>query len=176
MRIAAAILAVLILAAPASAQPQGDQTPDVLNQVYACARVTSETERLACYDSAVGRLREAQSSGNLLAVDRAQAHEIERDAFGLSLPSLPRLFGRRNTETYADAVQAVEMRVARVEHLPGGRSSFTMENGQIWTQIEGVSARNVRVGGAVTVHQAALGSFLMSVQAGGPALRVRRTQ
>lgn len=174
MRIVLSSLAFLALAAPAIAQ-ESPQRPAILDQVYACANITGEAERLTCYDAAVGRLREAQNSGNLVAVDRAQAQEIERDAFGFSLPSLPRLFGNRNTEA-APPIAETSLEIARVSRRPNLPATFTMTNGQVWTQIGTENTGRVREGGAVTIRRAALGSFLMSVEAGGPAIRVRRAQ
>lgn len=177
---------VALAAAPAAAQEQGQ--PAVLSQVYACASVSDEAERLACYDGAVGRLREAQSSGNLVTVDRQQAENLDRDAFGFSLPSLSRLFGGgASTEASTNAGTAaqrpafaptdeMQLEIARVAMRRDGTASFTMTNGQVWSQIDNESPRNARAGGQVTIRRAAMGSFLMSVAAGGPALRVRRTQ
>ena len=173
MRIAAFVVFALFAAA-AAAQTPPLQRAGALDQVFACAAVTGETERLACYDQAVGRLRQAETSGEVVTVDRAQAEEIERDAFGFSLPSLPRLFGReRGAEP---AFTELRLEIARVESRPNLPARFTMSNGQVWTQIGTEAVRNVRPGGAVTVRRAALGSFLMSVEAGGAAIRVRRTQ
>lgn len=173
MRIAAFVIFTLFAAA-AAAQTPPQQRAGVLDQVYACASVSGETERLACYDQAVGRLRQAQTSGEVVAVDRAQAEEIERDAFGFSLPSLPRLFGReRDAEpTFTE----LQLEIARVERRADLSSRFTMSNGQVWSQVGTDSVRHVRPGGAVTIRRAAMGSFLMSVEAGGAAIRVRRTQ
>ncbi len=178
MRVILASLCFVALAAPALAQEQAPATPGVLDQVYACATVTDEAARLTCYDNAVGRLREAQSSGNLVAVDRQQAQEIQRDAFGFSLPSLPRLFGGRgdNQQTAIEEVAEMRLEVASVTSRRNMPSVFTMTNGQVWVQIDDENARNVRQGGAVTVRRASMGSFLMSVDAGGPAIRVRRHQ
>lgn len=176
MRIALSSLAFLALASSATAQP-APPTPGVLDQVYACAAIAGEPERLACYDGAVGRLRAAESSGQVVAVDRARAEEVEREAFGFTLPSLPRLFGRRGEGVAApEEVAEARLEIARVESRPNRPATFTMTNGQVWTQIDGESARNVREGGAVTIRRAAMASFLMSVEAGGPAIRVRRTQ
>ncbi|MGH6951110.1 MAG: hypothetical protein ACREH4_09570 [Vitreimonas sp.] len=191
MRIVFASLCFIALAtAPAAAQEPPaarPSTPGVLDQVYACANIANETERLACYDGAVGRLREAQDTGNLVAVDRAQVQEVDREAFGFSLPSLGRLFGSGGSNASAGAtpaarppaferVDAMQLEIARVTMRRDGTASFTMTNGQVWSQIDNESPRNVRAGGQVTVRHASMGSYLMSVAAGGPALRVRRTQ
>lgn len=182
-------LVAAALGSASAQQPPATQpsTPGVLDQVYACASIADEAPRLACYDGAVGRLREAQNTGNLLAVDRAQAEEVDRDAFGFSLPSLGRLFGGGSENASASTpsvarppaftpTEEMQLEIARVAMRRDGTASFTMTDGQIWSQIDDKSPRNARAGGQVTIRRAAMGSFLMSLAAGGPALRVRRTQ
>ena len=165
-------------AAAAQQQPQSGQqaNPDVLEHVYACATITDEHQRLACYDAAVGNLHEAQNRGDVVAVDRQQVERVNREAFGFSLPSLPNIFGHRSGQTPPAALTEQDMQIASVQQLGNGRKVFTMTNGQVWTQIDDESSRLARTGGQVTIRTALMGSFLMSVHAGGPALRVRRTQ
>ncbi|MGE0739824.1 MAG: hypothetical protein AB7O98_00665 [Hyphomonadaceae bacterium] len=174
MRIVLVSLCFVALAAPAAAQDS--RTPQVLDQVYACANVSDERERLACYDTAVGRLREATSAGEVVAVDRAAAEEVEREAFGFSLPSLPQIFGRSGSEGAIEQVAEMRLEIASVARRRNAPAAFTMTNGQVWTQIDDENAFNVRQGGMVTIRRASMGSFLMSVDAGGPAIRVRRSQ
>lgn len=175
MRVVLISLCFVALAVSAQAQER-DQTPQVLDQVYACANVSGEAERLACYDAAVGRLREAQNTGNLVAVDRQQAQQIEREAFGFSLPNLPRIFGRGG-DGAAEELAELQMTIARVEQPRGGGAArIVMTNGQVWTQSDGATARGFREGRNVTVRNAALGTFLMSVEGGGAPIRVRRSQ
>lgn len=175
MRVIIAGLCFIAFAGVAAAQTQAPpQPPEALNQVYTCSNITDDAQRLACYDQAVGHLRQAQSNGDLVAVDRGQAETINREAFGFSLPSLPHLFSRGSDGEEVGHVEALELEVARVSPRGDGTATFTMTNGQVWAQIDNENARNVRVGGHVTVRRASMGSFLMHVDAGGPALRVRR--
>jgi hypothetical protein len=58
-----------------------------LVQVYACAEKTPDAVRLACYDQAVSALRTAQAQGEVTAIDKGQARQIERESFGFNLPS-----------------------------------------------------------------------------------------
>jgi len=176
MRVVLASLCFVAIAAGAASAQEPPGNPAVLDQVYACSSIAEQAARLACYDGAVGRLREAQSSGNLVAVDRQQAETVEREAFGFSLPSLPRLFGNRGDGAASPEIAEMALEIDRVSRRNDGTATFYMTNGQVWTQIDNENARNVRPGGQVTVRRATLGSFLMSVEAGGPALRVRRAQ
>lgn len=178
MRLAIAGLVFMGFAAVATAQQQpaasGSGNPELLDHVYACATITDEHQRLACYDGAVGNLREAQNRGDVVAVDRQQVERVNREAFGFSLPSLPNIFGGHHNGRAAEVMTEQDMTIQSVQRNGMGRGTFTMSNGQVWTQIDDESSRNVRQGGEVTVHAAAMGSFLMSVKAGGPAIRVRR--
>lgn len=144
--------------------------PAVLEQVYACAALTGESERLACYDSAVGRLREAQTSGAFVGVDRVQAEELNRESFGFSLPSLPRLFGQGGPPE----TPSVSATLERISRGGDGKALFFLSNGQVWAQIDTESVRNVRSGAAVTVRRAAMGSFMLSPEDSNRAFRVRR--
>lgn len=182
---AVAALAVFVIATAAHAQPAPDvRSPEVLTKVYACATVADPAARLACYDGAVGQLKTAETSGQFTAVDAAGVRQIEKEAFGFSLPSLPRLAlprlggGDSGGGSGAAAVERtaeVSMTIARVGRFDG-RQSFIMDNGQVWVLIDSAGNRLARPGAAVTVKRASLGSYLMSVEAGGTALRVRRAE
>jgi len=183
MRLVFAGLLIAALALPAAAQTSGAQqsgptNPAVLNEVYACAQISDEQQRLQCYDNAVGRLREAQTRGDVVAVDRQQAERVNREAFGFSLPSLGNLFAgigghsRIGTEDIAE----ISGHITSIARDRGGHATFTLDNGQQWQQIDDESTRAVRSGGEVRIRRAALASFLMHIESGGPAIRVRRVQ
>ena len=172
MRLLVAGLCFFVCAGTAAAQTAPATQPQALDRVYACASVADEHERLACYDAAVGRLREAQTSGNLIAVDRVQAQQISREAFGFSLPSLPRLFNFGPGEEFSEVASTI----ASIEHRGDGKAVFTLANGQVWSQIDTGANGRARPGGEVHVRRATLGSFMLSVEAGGRAIRVRRQE
>ena len=183
MRIVMASLAFIAFAGPVAAQEQPTPTPDALDRVYACRSITDEAQRLSCYDGAVGNLRAAQDSGNIVAVDRQHAQEVDREAFGFQLPSLSRFFGSNDDSAGGapstpqfERVDNIQMTIASVASRRNMPSTFRMTNGQTWVQIDDEVARNVREGGTVTIERASMGSYLMRVDAGGPAIRVRRSQ
>jgi len=171
MRTVSTALALAFIPAMAVAQTP-DATPQVLTDVYACAQVQDDAQRLQCYDGAVGRLRQAETQGQVVAVDREQARELERESFGFNLPSLSRIIP--NLEGGDREIDDVQMTVASVRANPLGFHTFTMENGQVWVQVEPDSARNVRPGDVVTVQRASLGSFRLTSSRGGGGHRVRR--
>ena len=167
--VAAACL--FVAAAPAAAQTQAP-TPEPLSNVYACADVQPDAERLRCYDQAVGLLRQAQTQGQVVAVDTEQARAVEREAFGFNLPPLSRLLP--GLQDGGDRVENVQATVVRIRGAREGLAIFEMENGQIWAQVEPQPSRNVRVGDVVTIERGALGSFRLISPRGGMAHRVRR--
>lgn len=177
-----AMLAVVLCwsacAGAALAQAQNSSAqgpPQAIASVYACAQIHEDAQRLACYDSAVAHLQQAQEQGQVVAVDRQQAETIQRDAFGFHLPSLSRMLpGLRGAESAE--VTSVHASVAR---LTGGVSDvhrFILDNGQTWVQVEPGAVRNVQAGDNVTVQRAALGSFRLVGSRGGPGYRVRREE
>lgn len=177
------LLTVLALTGAAAAQqtaPAPRSSPEVLAKVYACAAVADPQARLACFDAEVATLKSAESQGQFAAVDANRARQIQRESFGFSLPSLPQLglptFRRSGEGADAeDSLESQSMKIARLSRFDG-RASFIMDNGQVWVRVDTEENRNARTGAGVTIRKAALGSFLMSVDGGGRALRVRRAQ
>ncbi|MEQ1617993.1 MAG: hypothetical protein ABL883_06575 [Terricaulis sp.] len=159
-------------ALPAAAQTAEESTPEALSAAYRCAEISEDAARLACYDRAINRLQEAETQGQIVAVDRAQAATIERDAFGFHLPSLSALIPSFR-DADGERTDNVEMQVERVVEHASGRHSFIMSNGQVWIQVESQSARNVRPGDSIRVRRGALGSFILSAGRGA-SHRVRR--
>ncbi len=195
-------VAALCLAAPAAAQ-EGPLGP-----VLECADIQDNAQRLACYDERVGALRTSVQTGEIVAVDRPAVEAIERDGFGLSLPSLPRLTlglfsgGSGSAATASTAaergistaentsgveivergddgqIERVLMTIARVDSISPNQYRFTMDNGQVWVQVESgraLSTRNLP-GSQAEIRRAAMGSFLLRIDGRGQAIRVNRAQ
>lgn len=89
-RLACAVLPALFLAmaAPAQAQQEG---ADPLDPILACRTIEEATRRLECFDTAAAALGNQVRSGRIVAVEREEIEAVERDTFGLDLPSLPNL-------------------------------------------------------------------------------------
>jgi len=70
----------------AQSTPQGSQA---LETLLSCRTVAEPEARLACYDGIVAELGEDGSE--YVMIERSEVEAVERDSFGLNLPSLPRL-------------------------------------------------------------------------------------
>ena len=160
-------------AATAQTATTSPPTAEALTALYACAEISEDAARLACYDDAAGRVRRAQTEGSLVAVDRAQVQEMQRESFGFSLPSIANLLPQR-ADGQSDEPESVELQVTEVIAHGNGNHTFVMADGQRWTQVEGQRATNVRAGDTIRIRRAAMGSFLLQPSRGGAAHRVRR--
>ena len=169
------IAGMALFALPAIAQ----QAP--LDKVYACVSVADSAQRLACYDSAVAGLKQAESSGGLAVVNREQIEKAEKEAFGLATPSLSALAESARSTTPADAatekpkaLDRVTFAVKSVKPGPDGKYRFTLENGQIWKQLDTTKLRNLGSGPwKAEIRKASLGSYLLTVDKQA-AVRVER--
>jgi len=64
-----------------------------LEAIYKCKSLTVPTDRLACYDNAVGRFEAAQKKGDVVTISKNEVKKVEQEAFGFNIPSLPK-FGK----------------------------------------------------------------------------------
>jgi hypothetical protein len=146
------------------------------SDVYACKDIATDTERLACYDAAVGRLKAAEEAGEVKTFTRKEVEEVRRDSFGFSIPSLPKLaFGGKDDsgKDTSDELKEVTFPIASISGKRGALK-ITLENGQVWQQTDtkGVNPRGQK---EARIYQAALGSYKMKLD-GGLAFRVERVK
>lgn len=171
------VLALSLLAAAASAtvamaQPKGEGRAQMLQELVDCRKLTDDAARLACYDKASASLDQAEQKGDIVVVDREQARKVRRQAFGFSLPSIS-LFEKGETQEELENV-AGEVAVASVNGA--GKWTIRLKDGAIWVQVDNNELhRTPRPGNPVKIRQAALGSFIMSINNGG-GFRVRRVE
>jgi len=161
-----------------------------------CAAIADDRSRLACYDALFGRPSvpapagaaaeaapaTASASGGTSAVSSAAAGAaVSVPADGATNPEAD--FGLTEAAKRArEPEQSREMRpesisgtVAKVGRQPAGEFIVTLENGQVWTQLQVDTRARIAVGDTVTIKKAALGSHLL-VTAGRYATRVRRVK
>jgi len=161
-------LTAALFGATALAQAPSAETPARASEVerlLSCRAIADDAERAACLDDAVDALASALDSGAVAVVDRRAVREVERDGFGLSLPSLSGLQGlfgsgseRSDREadpaqtpvasevmpdgavaTYDDEGRLERITDAPVESVRETRSGVlvTLANGQVWRQTDG---------------------------------------
>lgn len=174
-RALAGALALAALAAPAGSAPAPALTEGraaALEALSACRSRSDPMDRLACFDAAAARLDEAEKKGDIVVVDRRQAQEVRRQAFGFTLPSLT-LFDRAEGEVRLDRVESV---VAEARRGADGKWVIRLENGAVWRQTDAEGpARTPRTGMKAVVRSASLGSYLLSID-GQAGFRAKREE
>ena len=167
--IALAVLACVAVAIGAPAAPPPGRAPAV-QAVVDCRKVDDSTQRLACYDKAVDGVVQAETSGDLVTIDREQRRAVRHQAFGLTLPSLA-MFDRGEKSEDVDNITAT---VASASQDPYGKWTIRLDDGATWRQIDSEElTQPAHHGSTVKIRKAMLGSFFMNVD-GQLAIRVRR--
>src|SRR5262249_44027661 len=129
-----ALCASPTLAKPAKGQaPAGQAQAQALQDLTHCRTITDDQARLACFDKAAAAFDQAEQAGDVIVVDRAQAHEVKQRAFGLNLSSALSVFDRGSKP---EQINQVSLTVKRAVRTAEGRWVITMEEGEVWRQID----------------------------------------
>lgn len=169
---------------------------DTLEAVSACKPLASDRERLACYDAALGRaptgaaaqrdvppaipgatapaaaataaapVPAPTAAAGITAAAAATDKAEPVEDFGLSEQA------RRDREGVV-ATTSITARIASVGQTTDGRQAVTLDNDQVWVQLEAATRVRLRTGDEVTIRRAALGSFILTKPNSG-SMRVRR--
>jgi len=191
LRSLAAACALISVGVPALAQDTGTDS-ETLNRLLACRALTDDAARLACQDEHLAALAQATETGRVVVVERQALRQVERESFGLNLPSVGRLGGflRRSggseaeqvveaeTETLEDGSVATYNEEGSLEALTGlpvenvelvrGKLRVTLANGQVWAQTDAtrlptISNRDIRNGITAEIETGLMGAHFMSL-------------
>ena len=164
----ASLVIGLGLGAAANAAPT-KQAPAV-QAVVDCRKIDDSAQRLACYDTAVDVLAKAQQSGDIVTLDREQRRAARRQAFGFALPTLSFL----DTGEKPSEANQIEETLAAASQDYEGKWTFTMQDGQVWRQIDDeFLSRSPHPGSKIVIRRAMAGSFMLSVD-NQPGVRAHR--
>jgi hypothetical protein len=131
---------------------------------HACVRLQDRNERLDCYDAVFGRpAAEASPRPEPALAANADAN------FGLTQQQIDsKASGGASAKS-----DRVTSEVVALKRDRDGRFTVTLQNGQVWDQIEIQSIAKLATGDLVTIRRASMGSFLL-VTPNGVATRVKR--
>jgi hypothetical protein len=142
----------------------------IVQEVIDCRKVQDTAARLTCYDKAVDGMAKAETTGDLLTLDREQRRAVRRQAFGLTLPALA-IFDHGEKPEEMNRIKAI---VKSASQDPRGRWIIVLDDGVVWRQIEdGDIDRPPHPGSTAAIRKASLGSYFMNID-GQFAIRVRR--
>lgn len=163
-RLVIAMAAALVTAGSARAAAPAT-TAEFLN----CAGEKDDTRRLACFDAAVDRARAAPANPAPAVVATPLSQE---EKFGLR-GELKQEKAQKVPEL--QELEQLQAQVTKVSTKPHGELVVTLENGQVWTEIQTNSGARVKAGDRVAIKPGALGSFLL-VAPNGRSTRVTRVR
>jgi hypothetical protein len=172
----------------ALAQPASSISP--LSPIYACAEKTDPVARLACFDAAVASVKAAEARAEIITLDQPRVAAVKREAFGFRIPSLPRfsLGGAAAgasaptatpgaaAQTREDVEDAQTFAVARVGQA-GNRVAIYLENGNVWHLVDAGELNAPRkTPFNVRIRNAAMGSYMLTIEGRNRGYRVRRVE
>jgi hypothetical protein len=182
------------LALLATAPAQADPRDDALNAVAKCASLADAQARLACYDAAAPKVKDALSAPS----PPAQAQQGE-SWFGLptifggngrSPQTTPEQFGNESLPPPPPPppkpgeapppqpviIDSISAGVSDFAFHLDGRFTVFLDNGQIWQQIPGDTDRAKFKKGpnTVVISRGLMGSYELVLNGLGAALKVKR--
>jgi hypothetical protein len=155
-----------------AAPPKPEGRAAALQKLADCRKLSDNAARLACYDAAAAEIDTAEAKGDIVVVDREQARQVRRQAFGFSLPSIS-IFERGEK---AEEIDTLTGKVAAAHMNGAGKWVIRLEEGGAWTQIDTTKVGlDPRPGNPVKIRRASMGSYLLTV-GGNRAFRAHRDE
>lgn len=194
----AALVAVVCITSPAAAQTN---EAAAIDQTLACREIEDDMERLQCLDGAAETLAVTRIIREEAVAAKKQE---ERDGFGLNkksktkeertassqapaTPAVTETEEEFGSERLADVrkeredrkLKSISAKIAEVRVNPFGKVTVTLENGQVWRQLnsEGriLKLREGRLYNA-TVKRSLFGNYMLTIKELKRTIRVRRVQ
>jgi hypothetical protein len=148
--------------------------------VLACRAITDSAARLACFDREITALASAPALSLAAAAATPENNAPPAIASAAPRPAAPvldaqQLFGLSGSPMAAkeDALAARPEKLAKIEGrivalaLTGnGRTLFTLDNTQVWGQIESDGDVLAKLGDSATISRAMLGSYWLQLKNG----------
>lgn len=175
IRLSRLFSAALVLAAPLSvtAPALAAGQDDVLK----CLGILDNGARLACYDRTVPGLRNAPpaapSAPAAPAAPAIIAPVTKEQAFGAE-----RIPDKTNPAVAAQPQEAenITAKLTSISQVTVDRYTFTLDNGQVWTQVVARSIANAKAGKTVRIEKGIVGSFTMTIDGVTGIIKVRRVK
>lgn len=151
------VLALLLAPSALAQDRQKAPRNAAVAKLSACRAITTDAERLACYDREIAAFDAAVRERKVAVIDQEDIRKTRRTLFGITLPKV-KLFGDADeSEAEIKEVTAVIKSTSQGE---GGRIVFTLEDGAVWAQTDDYPVfYNVKPGQKVTLKRASFGSY-----------------
>jgi hypothetical protein len=154
------LLACIVCALPCVAA-------DPLAPVLACRSISDSAARLACFDRETAALASVPAA-SLAAAPPAPEHPPPaldaQQSFGLSgsaIAANEEAAGARPAK-----VAKIESRIVGLSLTGNGRTVFTLENSQMWRQVESDGDMLAKLSDVATISRGLLGSYWLQLKSG----------
>jgi hypothetical protein len=169
------LIPFMLLSGPAMAQ----QAP--IEKIYACVDVAEASVRHACFDALIPELKRART-GSIIIPTTPPVRLQQQQTAELGAPQPPPSpltapVGAINRAATAPAPSPdrITLAVKTIATGADGKARFTMDNGQVWRQVDTTRLRNLGSGPwTAEIRKAALGSYLLTLNKSSAAVRVER--
>ncbi len=157
------VLSTAILAACAAGGALAEDI-DLHKALAPCSGISSDADRVACYDKLAGRVPEPKAAPSVAASAPAHAAPVAAAPVPAAAPT-EEDFGRSKLQMAASSRSAPEIKTVTAKVAAFGRSpnlltQVTLDNGQIWEYLDGPDPL-LSIGDSVTIKHATFGSFLL---------------
>lgn len=161
---------ILTTAAPQIAAAQNSAP---LAGLYACETISSSTAQLACFRAETAKLRAAETSGDVIAVEKETFAEIKQAEVKAEVKKVE---AKKEKEKKAKTAKLRSLPIKSARRFGASRYyRFTLENGEVWQQAE---QKSVRLGKAnpdiLTIKRSAIGGGFAQVNDKGQWFRVKK--
>ncbi|MFZ1564296.1 hypothetical protein [Sphingorhabdus sp.] len=164
------IIATVIATPVVAKNTKPAEVPPAVEALRACSSIAEQDQRLACYDDASAKLLAAQSSGELVMLDKPAVKKARRSLFGFSLPDLPFFDGDDSDKE--EPVDEITSTFASFRALGMGKWQFTLPEGGTWQSTEALTSIP-REGQAMMIKRGIAGGYMLKIGK-GPLRRVKR--
>lgn len=163
-------LLLTIFGHEAFAQSLEPNTP--ISGLFACHEMKDNNDRLACYDSAVARLKIKEKDNEILILDSNEIKAAKKAAFGFSMPKL-KLFDNNNEKENSTEIKVEVIKLGK----SGNRPSIVTNEGQVWVVLDDEEFDpNIKLPRNAYIRSASFSSFLLNFEGRNKSYRVKRVQ
>jgi hypothetical protein len=147
--------------------------------VLACRALTDAAARLACFDRETAALASEPAAGltaaPAFAAPATTATSVAAPAHPASVLDAQQSFGLSGSAIAANEeasgarppkVSKIEARVVALALTGNGRTLFTLDNTQVWRQLESEGDMLAKLGDTATISRGLLGSYWLQLKSG----------
>ncbi|WP_294394290.1 hypothetical protein [uncultured Sphingomonas sp.] len=172
MKMIAAIVSGLLVAAMPAMAAEKDGATRVLAPLVACRPISDASARAACYDRALDGLRGAVSAKQVTILDREQVQVNRKAMFGYSgqEPPAPKASRKAPAQVTAkgptpapEPVNEISSTIVSATPYAVDRWTIRIAGGAVWRTTEAGMAVAPRAGTPVHIKRALMGSYMLRI-------------